>query len=146
MINSRFLLFPLLAGSVSNKTLPLHLVQVLVCKCVRTCVVLGVFRPLLWRSCSHCLVSLTASSFYFHSHKGFLPFLALERSLKLRENRVSSRDFEQKVTSLTRLIPVSLDIVLQTSGNLKVIWGTFFFVSYCFVGSGKLVSVLEVRI
>lgn len=145
MINSRFVLFPPPAGSVSNKTLPLHL-QVLVCKCVCTCVVLGGFRPLLWRSFSHCLVSLTASSFYSHSHKGFLPFLPLKRSLKLCENRVSSRDFEQKVTSLTGLIPVSLDIVLQTCGNLKVIWGTFFFVSCCFVSSGTPASVLEVRI
>lgn len=51
MINSRFL-FLLLAGSVSIKTLPLHLLQVLVYKCVCTCVVLGGFRPLLWRSLS----------------------------------------------------------------------------------------------
>lgn len=145
MINT-FLLFPLPAESLSNKTLPLHLLQVLVCKCVCTCVAVRGFKPLQWRSFSPCLVSLTASSFYFHSHKGFLPFLALECSLKLRENRVSSRDFEQKVTSLTGLIPVSLDIVAQASGNLKVIWGTFFFVSYCFVSSGKPASVLEVRI
>lgn len=48
--------------------------------------------------------------------------------------------------SLTGLIPVSLDMVLQTSGNSKVIWGTFFFVSYCFVSSGKPALVLEVRI
>lgn len=107
---------------------------------------LGGLRPLLWRSFSHCLVSLTASSFYSRSHKGFLPFLAPERSLKLRENRVSSRDFEQKVTSLTGLIPASSDIVLQTSENLKVIWGTFFFVPYRFVSSRKPAAVLEVRI
>lgn len=81
--------------------------------------VLGGFRPLLWRSFSPCLVPVPVSSFYSHSHKGFLPFLAREVS-ELCENPGSSRDAEQQLMSLTGLIPVSLNRVLQISGNLKV--------------------------
>lgn len=40
---------------------------------------------------------------------------------ELWENPDSSRDNEQQLLSLTGLIPVSLDRVLQTFGNFKVI-------------------------
>lgn len=64
---------------------------------------------------------------------------------QLCEKPGSSRDSKQQLMSLTGLIPVSLDRALQTSGNVKVIWGTFCFVSCSFVRSGKAASVLGVR-
>lgn len=130
--------------SLSNKTPSLHLLQVWVYKCVCTRFVVRIWAPSYGEASAAAWLRGLRAALYSCSHKGFLPFLALKCSLKLCESRVSSRGFEQKVTSVTGLIPVSLDTVSQASENLKVISGAFFFASCCLVSSRNPASAFQV--
>lgn len=125
----------LLPRSVSNKTLPSHLCSF---RSVNVSVpVLGRFQaPSVENfqslpgssACEQLLFSLSQGLFAISaSHV----FPSCVRSQAPAETRSSCS------VSLTGLIPVSLDRILQTSGNFKVVWGTFCSVSCSFVRSGK---------
>lgn len=63
--------------SLSNKTPSLHLLQVWVCKCVCTRLVVRIWAPSYGEASAAAWLHGLRAALYSRSHKGFLPFLAL---------------------------------------------------------------------